>query len=114
MASVQISASLTVKVTFRLDDMSSGGSLKVKAPSFTSILSLIDQPPASSWNLSSKMTSPPSQAIARHEGAALQRTKNASNTNDLDMDAPRWLRLTRPRRKILNVSTGRRQLRGET
>src|SRR6476619_1670962 len=42
--------------------MASGGSLKVKLPSFTSTSWLIAQPPASSVNLSSKTTWVPSQA----------------------------------------------------
>src|SRR6478672_3031924 len=44
--------------------MASGGSLKTKLPSFTSTSWLRAQPPASSVNLSSKMTSLPSQAEA--------------------------------------------------
>jgi hypothetical protein len=44
--------------------MSSGGSLKMNKPSFTSIVSFRGQPPASSANLSSKMISGPSQAAA--------------------------------------------------
>src|SRR6476646_10735341 len=44
--------------------MASGGSLKTKLPSFTSTSWLMAQPPASSANLSSKMTSLPSQAEA--------------------------------------------------
>ena len=85
----QMSASFTVKVTFRLDCMSSGGSLKVKAPSFTSTVSLIDQPPASSWNLSSKTISDPSQALARHAGTATLNSRTTSSNKRLDMDGPR-------------------------
>src|SRR6478672_6886855 len=58
--------------------MASGGSLKVKLPSFTSTSWLIAQPPASSVNLSSKTTWVPSQAGAGSTKPTQQRSAAAT------------------------------------
>src|SRR5262245_53705988 len=60
----------------------------MKDPSFTSIESLIGQPPASSTNLSSKITSWPSQAAARKACAPVNTSAKPSNSTDLRIEAP--------------------------
>src|SRR5262245_59436686 len=72
--------------------MSSGGSLKTKAPSLSSTVSRKSQPPASSANLSSKMTSPShSAAAACHAGLASKKTASPAESNDFRIDASLWL-----------------------
>src|SRR5262245_32196019 len=72
--------------------MSSGGSLKTKAPSLSSTVSRNSQPPASSANLSSKMTSPShSAARACQAGLASKKTASPAESNDFRIDASLWL-----------------------
>src|SRR5262245_41116749 len=90
--------------------MSSGGSLKTKAPSLSSTVSRKSQPPASSANLSSKMTSPShSAAAACQAGLASKKTASPAESNEFPIDAS--LRLVRKigPRGIVSASAPLRQ-----
>src|SRR3974377_181854 len=89
--------------------MASGGSLKTKLPSFTSMSLLTAQPPASSVNLSSKTTSDPSQADAGHEKPATKSIAATSKTPDLAIGPS--LDSRAPHGKLLIASANARQLR---
>src|SRR5262245_41862669 len=90
--------------------MSSGGSLKTKAPSLSSTVSRKSQPPASSANLSSKMTSPShSAAAACQAGLASKKTANPAESNDFRIDASLWLVRKIGPRGIVSASASPRQ-----
>src|SRR4249920_3129996 len=90
--------------------MASGGSLKVKLPSFTSTSWLIAQPPESSANLSSKTISVPSQADAGSKKPAQHSSAAATPSPDLAISGSLARRPhAQPHGKILIASASSRQ-----